>query len=100
MGIRAVPTPARPDPKATCPHCHRPLSVLKAGRCLYCGTEVHVPGAAARSIAEAVMTAQVAVALEPVAKGSSTGSRWLRRLIALGVTGTLIALFVAQCMRT
>ena len=100
MGIQAVAEPPRPNPKATCPQCLRPLSVLKAGRCLYCGAEVHVPGAAAKSIAEAVMNAQVTVALEPRGQGERAGSRWLRRLIALGAAGLLIALFVANCMRS
>src|SRR5206468_9322321 len=37
MGIKGITPPPGPTPKALCPSCHRPVALLKAGKCVYCG---------------------------------------------------------------
>src|SRR5258706_1957019 len=42
MGIQTIPPPDHAVPKALCPKCHRPIAMVRTGKCAYCG-EV-VPG--------------------------------------------------------
>lgn len=73
--------------------------MAKAGRCLYCGTTIDEALAVAHDESRTPMPPEMMFALEPRTEGRSRGSKWLRRLIALGVAGLLLAVFVGQCMR-
>ena len=73
--------------------------MAKAGRCLYCGTTIDESLAVAHDASRVMVPPELMFALEPRPEGRATGSKWLRRLIALGVAGVVLAVFVAQCMR-
>ena len=85
-------------PKATCPGCRRPVALLKSARCVYCGTALGGPSVPAGPASK--LPAEALIALEPRARSDSTGSLWLRRVLALGVAGLLTALVMGPCMRT
>ena len=80
--------------------------MLKSGHCLYCGTETPHAAGLAREVASrggpsaTALPAELLFALEPKASGVSSGSMWLRRVIALGLAALLLALFVGQCMKS
>lgn len=98
MGISGVSAARKPVPKAVCPGCGRPVVMLKSDRCLYCGVETGTAAAPAATASR--IPAQALIALEPRARENGTGSRWMRRAVALGIAGLLLALFVGQCMKT
>ena len=83
-------------PKVTCPTCRRPVAVLRSGLCSYCGAVV---GPVDRTFARASsIPPEALVALEP--RPHESGSRWLRRTVALGAAGVLLAVFVRACMKS
>ena len=94
MGIRSVPEPPRPTPKALCPACNRPLPMLRAGKCLYCG-EVLVPEAVSSGPA---LPPEVLLALEGPRKETGK-NRWTIRLLALGIVSVLLSAWAASCMK-
>jgi hypothetical protein len=79
----------------TCPTCRRPVAVLRSGLCSYCGAVV---GPVDRSAARASsIPPEVLIALEP--RTHDSGSKWLRRTVALGAAGVLLAVFIKACMK-
>lgn len=105
MGIRAVahqaPEPG-PEPKALCAACGRPMAVLKATTCVYCGAAnpEGLPEAAAGSIARAMPPEMLLMTSAPREQGLSRRRLWTRRILALGTTILLMVAFVGSCMRT
>ncbi len=97
MGISGVSPHRRPVAKATCPGCRRPVALLKSDRCVYCGTAVGGPSTPALRATK--LPAELLIALEPRASAITSRSMWLRRFIALGGAGLLIALIMGPCMR-
>jgi hypothetical protein len=97
MGIHAVARMPAPEPKATCPSCHRPVAMMKSGTCVYCGhrisdAEVEAP--------KAGLPPELMFELQPRAAKISTGTRWIRRVIALGLSSLLVAVFMGPCMKS
>ncbi len=97
MAIHRVAPAPRPAPKATCPTCHRPVAVLKRGKCLYCGTEI--PGLASGARSEHTRPPDLLIAFPPRAASVPDRSRWVRGLIALGVSVMLVAAMMGACMK-
>lgn len=98
MGIRSVPERIRPAPKAACPRCRRPVAVIKAGRCSYCGAVLDLV-LATRTPAP-TLPPEALIALEPRGSAASSRTAWIRRMVALGAAVTLVALFTGTCMRS
>jgi len=98
MGIHGIAQPPRPEPKATCPRCRRPVAVLKTGKCSYCQAEI--PGSAVQTQVKAALPPELLLAFEPRAVTVSTRSKWIRRAIALGVAALLVAGVMALCMKS
>lgn len=98
VGIRGVTSSPRPAPKATCPRCGRPVALLRSARCVYCGAETGTPEAVAASGPR--LPPEALIALEPRAHEVSSRSVWLRRVIALGGAGLVVALVMGPCMRS
>jgi len=72
------------------------VAVLRSGLCSYCGAVV---GPVDRTFARASsIPPEALVALEP--RPHESGSRWLRRTVALGAAGVLLAVFVRACMKS
>lgn len=100
MGIHAVsrqPSPT-PEPKATCPSCHRPIAVLKSGKCLYCGNAIR--GALHVVEGKAGLPVELQFALQPREGKLSNRAKWIRRIIALGVSSLIVALIMGPCMKS
>lgn len=98
MGISGVSPAPRPVPKATCPGCRRPIVLLKSDRCLYCGAATGKPAMAAAPASR--LPAEALIALEPRERSLSSGSKWLRRGIALVIAGLVTAIVTALSMRS
>jgi hypothetical protein len=97
MGIQGVPARIKPAPKASCRRCGRPVAVLKSGRCSYCGVVLDP----SRPVPAVPEHPEALIALDPTARATtSSGSVWLRRLIALGGVSLLTALFARACMKS
>jgi len=97
MGISGVSSHLKPVPKATCPGCRRPVALLKSDRCVYCGTAIGGPPSPAAPGSR--LPAEALIALEPRARTVSSGKVWLRRVLALGGAGLLVALVIGLCMK-
>jgi hypothetical protein len=97
MGISGVSPAPKPVPKAICPGCRRPIVLLKSDRCLYCGAATGKPAPPAAPASR--LPADALIALEPRQREAGTGSKWLRRVIALGFAGLLTAIVVLLCMK-
>jgi len=88
-----------PTPKARCPHCARPVALLRGTHCVYCrkalgkfeGGQKEPSGEAALAIAE--------VMLGQGLKGQNRRSRWVMRIVAASVGGLLAAGVVGMCAR-
>jgi hypothetical protein len=72
--------------------------VLRSGRCVYCGAETGPAGTVAAGGSK--LPPEALIALEPRAHEVSSRSVWLRRVIALGGAGLIVALVMGPCMRT
>jgi len=105
MGIRAVaqqaPEPG-PEPKAVCASCGRPMAVLKATTCVYCGATnpEGLPEAAVGSTDKAMPPEMFLLMSAPREQGLSRRRIWTRRILALGTTILLMVAFVGACMKT
>ena len=97
MGIHGIAKPKRPEPKAKCPQCGRPVVVLKSGKCSYC--QAAIDGAPRPAEAHVTLPPELLLALQPRAATISSGSRWTRRVIAVGATALLMAVFMGTCMK-
>ena len=96
MGVRNLATVQKPEPKATCASCGRPLAILKTGQCVYCGAKV--PGlTVVRNPAE-IQLAQAVALLEP-RPPENTNRRWLIRIGAIALGGAVLAIVIGTCMR-
>jgi hypothetical protein len=94
MGIRALAAPPRPEPKASCPSCGRPLAVIASGKCIYCGSAM--PGVLAVVPPKSKIPAELLVQLEPRGEVRSTREKWLVRIVVFGIsTGLVVAISIA-----
>jgi hypothetical protein len=98
MGIRAVPQQPSPEPKATCHSCHRPISVLKSGKCVYCGEPI--PGALRVVEARPSLPSEFFFSTQPRADKLSIRAKWMRRAVAMGVSSLLVAAIMGPCMKS
>ena len=98
MGISGVSPAPKPVPKATCPGCRRPIVLLKSDRCLYCGAATGKPAAPATPASR--LPADALIALEPRPREVDTGSKWMRRVIAIALAGLLIVIVMLLTARS
>jgi len=96
MGIHAVAKAPRPEPKATCPSCHRPVAMMKSGKCLYCGQPL--PGALQVVETRPGLPPELMFALQPRTSQITPRTKWIRRAIAMGISSLLVGLFMGPCM--
>ncbi len=97
MAIHGSALPPGPKPKAACPRCGRPVAVLKSGKCFYCGVEI--PGSPPPAQSKVALPPDLLLAFAPRAASVSTGSQWIRRMIAFGATALLLAAIMGPCMK-
>ena len=105
MGIRAIPSKAplpsaaQPlvEPKATCAACGRPIALLKATACVYCGTPN--PDAVASTEPRSELPAELLIALEPRTDKIAGRMKWVRRGIAFAASSLIVSAFVGACMK-
>lgn len=74
-----------PQPKARCPHCARPVALLRRTHCIYCGKTL---GAFDAKLPEPSGEAALAIAqvmLEQGTPASDPARRWMMRVVAMGV---------------
>jgi hypothetical protein len=98
MGTHGISLLPPPEPKATCPSCHRPVAVLKSGRCLYCSAPI--PGALHVVEPGRGMPPDVLLSIQPRAAEVSSRTRWIRRMIAFGVASMLVGAIMGPCMKS
>ena len=98
MAIHAIARPPAPEPKATCPTCHRPVALQKNGKCIYCGAPL--PGAAQVAEPQRGLPPEILLSLQPRRVEISSRTRWIRRAIAFGVSSSLLAAFMGACMKS
>ncbi|MBI1796527.1 MAG: hypothetical protein HY076_08060 [Candidatus Eisenbacteria bacterium] len=98
MGIRAVPRAAPAvEAKATCASCGRPLALLKAPTCLYCGARN--PHAEPESGKQAIPPALL-LALEPKLRPQmSSQAKWWRRMLIFSISSTIVSALVGTCVK-
>jgi len=92
----AAPASTAPAPRALCPSCGRPVALLRAGACLYCGAAMTPTGPALEPASK--IPPQMLVLLEPRARTPDVGRRWLMRVGAI-LTGmsAVILLLTGPC---
>lgn len=91
------PSVAKPVPKALCASCGRPIALLTAATCVYCGAPQAAPAAPKESASK--IPAQMLVMLEPRTHERKKGSVWFFRIGAAAI-GILFALILmGPCMR-
>jgi hypothetical protein len=98
MAIHSISRPPAPEPKATCPTCHRPVALLKSGKCIYCGAPL--PGALHLVEPWRGLPPDVLLSLQPRTAEVSIRTRWIRRMIAFGVSSLLVSGIVGPCMKS
>jgi hypothetical protein len=90
----------RPQAKANCSKCGRPLSIMRSGTCIYCG---HVNDAVIlakdASPGRVRDAAALLAQLETPAPQKPKVSKWGMRFLALGLGALLVWMFVGPCMR-
>lgn len=72
--------------------------LLKSDRCLYCGAATDGPGIDATRGSR--LPADAIIALEPRPREVDTGSKWMRRVIAIALAGLLIVIVVLLTARS
>ena len=98
MGIQRIAPQPEKEPRAICPSCRRPVVVLKTGKCSYCGAPL--PGAVPVVASARGLPPEVLVSLEPRTAVVSSRSKWIRRMLAVGVTFLLVAAVMGSCMKS
>jgi hypothetical protein len=98
MGIQGISRQPANEPKASCPSCRRPVAVLKTGRCSYCGAPL--PGALHVVGSTPGLPPELLLSLQPRTPQVSKRTRWIRRLIGLGVASLLVAAIMGPCMKS
>jgi hypothetical protein len=99
MGIKGVSPPPGPAPKALCPSCHRPVALLKAGKCVYCGATIPGLAPAAAAISKGTLPSELALPELMIAGDMENRAKWARRIIAFGGMALLIAAMMGACMK-
>jgi hypothetical protein len=98
MGIRAVPAASALVPKAVCPSCSRPVAVFRTGVCAYCATPI--PGAERTPAPRQELPVELTLMLEPRARESSSGFRWIVRLAAVAAVAMGVVALLGPCARS
>ncbi|HEY3215208.1 MAG TPA: hypothetical protein VGK93_01815 [Candidatus Eisenbacteria bacterium] len=86
-------------PKATCPHCARPVALANRSHCLYCGKGIAIPASVSERRDLEAAWAVANVMLEPGSVGARSGTRRMLRMLALGVGAVLMLGVVGTCGR-
>lgn len=93
----------KPQPKAVCSGCGRPMAVLKAGRCVYCGAAGAVTGAAAAGEAARppvnLQLVQAQAMLEPRLATKPGWMKWVVRSVAAAAGVFIALLFLGPCAK-
>jgi len=87
----------KPTPKALCASCGRPVALLTAASCLYCGAAQASPAPAKESASK--IPAQLLVMLEPRPHERQRGKVWLFRAGGILIGVLMTAALVGPCMR-
>lgn len=93
---------SKPQPKAVCAGCGRPMAVLKAGRCVYCGAAGAATGAIAGAEARPAVNLQLVQAqalLEPRVETKPRWVKWVVRSVALAAGIFVALLFLGPCTK-
>ena len=93
----ADPAVAKPVPKALCPSCGRPVALLTAASCLYCGAAQASPAPAKEGASK--IPAQMLVMLEPRAHDRKRGKVWLFRAGGILIGIMLVTALIGPCVR-
>jgi hypothetical protein len=99
MGIKGITPPPGPAPKALCPSCHRPVALLKAGKCVYCGATIPGLVPALPTGPKGSLPTEIPLPELMVADDMQNRAKWARRIIAFGGMALLIAAMMGACMK-
>jgi len=99
MGIKGITPPPGPTPKALCPSCHRPVALLKAGKCVYCGAISPGLVPALPATPKGTLPTEIPLPELMVADDMQNRAKWARRIIAFGGMALLIAAMMGACMK-
>lgn len=88
---------AKPVPKTLCASCGRPIALLTAATCVYCGAAQASPVAPREGSSK--IPAQVLVMLEPRLHERKRGRVWLFRAGAAVIGILFAAMLIGPCMR-
>jgi hypothetical protein len=97
--VQPAPDPAvaKPTPKALCASCGRPVALLTAATCVYCGAPQSRHAAPKESASK--IPAQMLVMLEPRPHERKRGQVWMFRAGAALIGALSMAALVGPCMR-
>jgi hypothetical protein len=97
MRLEAASRGRSPAPKAICPGCGRPIAMLKAGQCLYCGKRV---GGAVVPVSDGErMRAMAEAMLLPRRVSGGQGRKWAIRLGAVAISAFVVLGVLGSCMK-
>jgi len=91
------PAVPKPVPKALCASCGRPVALLTAATCVYCGAPQSTPVAGTAPTSK--IPAQLLVMLEPRPHERKRGRVWMFRAGAALIGALSMAALVGPCMR-
>jgi hypothetical protein len=91
------PSLAKPTPKALCASCGRPIALLTAATCVYCGAPQASPTAPKAETSK--IPAQLLVMLEPRPHERKRGRVWMFRAGAVVIAILSAAILIGPCMR-
>ena len=95
--VPADPAVVKPTPKALCASCGRPIALLTAATCVYCGAPQASPAPAKESASK--IPAQLLVMLEPRPHEQKRGKVWLFRAGGILIGVLMTAALIGPCMR-
>ena len=93
----ADPAVVKPTPKALCASCGRPIALLTAAICVYCGAAQASPAPARENASK--IPAQLLVMLEPRPHERQRGKVWLFRAGGILIGVLMTAALIGPCMQ-
>jgi hypothetical protein len=97
VAASSEPAVVKPTPKALCASCGRPIALLTAASCLYCGAAQASPVLAKENASK--IPAQLLVMLEPRPHEQKRGKVWLFRAGGILIGVLMTAALVGPCIR-
>jgi hypothetical protein len=100
MSIRAVkldPVPPS-EAKAKCASCGRPMAMLKAKTCLYCGAAN--PDAPLQLLEKPALPPELMLGMQPRAKDPMEARvKWFKRTVLFSVVSSVVSAIIGACMK-